>query len=684
MKAVRNAEKSKGIITKLFDRSPMLFIGGSFALIVSIMMLQVLLSLSRLDAMHDELENVVTFHNEKIELVQTMRYLVRERMIAMLHLVIEEDPFQRDEITQNFSAQANRFIEARNSLYKIAQTDVERSMFDELQKLTVIGTPFQVDVVELLNKDNLPAARVLLREKAMPAQLKVVQQCDAILEYYKKIAHEVEERAHAKHENTISVLEILGASAALISLIIALMVLTRTKEDRDALQQAHDGLEQQVAVRTEELRLSVKQLAEAQRISHIGHWDWHPGDEEMKWSDEMFQIFGYDPQSFKPSYEALLNAIASEDQQRMQTAVNQLTASNDRFDFEYHIVQPSGNERIVHQQASVEFDKAGKLQRVLGTIQDVTDSKAAEQGLQLAARVFENAGEGIIVTDANNNIIDVNKAFTDITGFEREDVVGKNPRILNSGKQETSFYSEMWDALLQGGSWRGELWNIRKSGEIYPVSQSISSIRLENGKIINYLAIFRDISDAKKHEESLWKLGHYDNLCGIANRSLMYANLRQNIVHANRDRHLVAFMMIDLDYFKTLNDTLGHNAGDQMLIHVANQLKASVRECDTVARLGGDEFTVILGNMTSRDDVARVVDKIQKSMGSSLTLKSGERVGVSASIGVAIFPEDADDIESLMKCADRAMYHAKELGRNNAQIFKAGMGKETRPESPTV
>lgn len=677
-------EKSKGLITRLFDRSPMLFIGGSFSLIVSVMMLQVLLSLSRLDVMHDELENVVTFHNDKIELVQTMRYLVRERMIAMLQLVIEEDPFQRDEITLNFAAQANKFIEARNTLYKISQTDEERSMFDELQKLTVIGTPFQAGVVDLLNKDNLVAARLLLREKAMPAQLNVVHQCDSILEYYKKVAHDVEVRAHATHDNTVFLLEILGTAAAVISFLIAAMVLIRTKEDRDALQQAHDGLEQQVAVRTEELRQSVAQLAEAQRISHLGHWEWHLETDEMVWSDEMFRIFGYDPQTFKPSYDVLLKAIAPEDHEQMKAAIDTVLIDKVPFDFEYHIVQPGGSERIVHQQASVKFDQNGKLLIILGTIQDVTDSKAAEQRLQLAARVFENAGEGIVVTDANNYIIDVNKAFTDITGFMREDVIGKNPGILKSGKHDPSFYREMWDTLLESGSWHGELWNLRKSGEIFPIWQSISTIRLSSGKITNYLAIFRDISEAKKHEEHLWKLGHYDNLCGVANRSLMYANLRQDIVHAKRDKHLVAFMMIDLDHFKTLNDTLGHDAGDQLLIHVANQLKLSVRECDTVARLGGDEFTVILGKMINRDDVARVVAKIQKSMGSSLTLKSGESVGVSASIGVAIFPEDAADIETLMKCADRAMYHAKELGRNNAQIFTEGMGKETRPESPSA
>jgi diguanylate cyclase (GGDEF)-like protein/PAS domain S-box-containing protein len=403
----------------------------------------------------------------------------------------------------------------------------------------------------------------------------------------------------------------------------------------------------------------------------------------MNWSDEVFRIFGFAPQSFKPDYEALLKTVAPEDQERIQTTIDNVMSNNEPLDFENHIVQPGGNVRIVHQQAKLDFNQDGKLLKILGTIQDVTESKAAEQGLQLAARVFENASEGIIITDADNNIVDVNRAFTVITGYSKNDVIGKNPRIFKSGKHETEFYQDMWKTLLENGVWQGELWGRRKSGEIYPKWESISTIRLANGKINNYLAIFRDITEAKKYEERLWKLAHYDNLCGVANRSLMYANLHQAISHAKRDKHLVAFMLFDLDHFKSINDTQGHDAGDQLLVHVSNQLKNSIRDTDTVARLGGDEFTVILGNMHNKEDVLHVVDKIRKALGSSLTLQNGDSVVVSASIGIALYPDDAADVETLMKCADRAMYHAKELGRNNAQLFREGMSHETRPESPS-
>lgn len=679
-----NKSEDSDILVTLFKRSPISSLGLSFALTIGLMIALILLSLNRLDTMHTELENIVTQHNEKIELVHTMRFIVRERMIAMLQLVIEDDPFKRDEITQHFMGQATHFVEARNQLKKMAQTREELSLFEDLQKLTVIGTPFQDGVVDLLLKDDMIGARNLLKDKAIPAQLNVVNQCDAILAHYKQVAREVEIKTHATHDKTTFLLKILGGVAAGISLLTAITVLKLAKKDRDELQQAHSRLEEKVAQRTKELQLSVEQLAEAQQISHLGHWEWHLDNNSMNWSDEVFRIFGHTPQSFQPTFDTLLGIIVPADQRKMKAAIDKVILDQAPFDFEYRVVQPNGSIRHVRQQASVKPDPHGKLLKILGTIQDVTENKAAEQELRLAASVFENAGEGIIICDADNNIVNVNSAFTEVTGFTHKEAVGQNPRIFKSGKHDPSFYREMWNTLLGTGSWRGELWGRRKSGAIYPKWQSISTICDDKGRITNFLAIFRDISDSKKHEENLWHLAHFDNLCGVANRSLMYANLRQALAHARREKHLVALMLFDLDHFKTINDTQGHDAGDQLLVHVANQLKASVRECDTVARLGGDEFTVILTKIHRSEDVQMVVQNIQKALGSSLTLKNGETIVVSASIGIALFPDDAGEIELLMKCADQAMYLAKELGRNNAQFYRAGLSQETRPESPVT
>jgi diguanylate cyclase (GGDEF)-like protein len=225
------------------------------------------------------------------------------------------------------------------------------------------------------------------------------------------------------------------------------------------------------------------------------------------------------------------------------------------------------------------------------------------------------------------------------------------------------------------------LWGLRKSGAAYPKWQTINVIRDESGEIANFLAVFRDISEAKEQEQKLWELAHFDNLTGVANRSLMYTNLRLAVSQAKRENLQVAVMMFDLDGFKLVNDTLGHDAGDQLLKHVARQIKAIVREVDTVARLGGDEFTVILTGVGKREDVAYVAQKILVALGQPLKLESGQEVVARASIGIALYPDNGADIETLMKNADRAMYRAKGLGKNNFQFFVEGMTAESKPGS---
>jgi diguanylate cyclase (GGDEF)-like protein/PAS domain S-box-containing protein len=454
--------------------------------------------------------------------------------------------------------------------------------------------------------------------------------------------------------------------------------------DREALRQARDHLEEQVQERTAELSQSIAQLAEAQQLNHMGHWEWDLEHDRMTWSDEIYRILGYSPQCFPAQYDRLLQAIHPDDREVLTVAIDKVLLDRASFNLDYRIVQPSGVGRIVHQETRVSFDNQGKLLSILGTIQDITERKEMEVQLQLAANVFENAGEGILITDADNNIVDVNDAFTAITGFRREDVLGQNPRLFKSGKHDPSFYREMWNALKETGQWQGELWGKRKSGAIFPKWQTINMVRDRNGRASSYIAIFRDISDAKKNEEQLWKLAHFDNLTGVANRSLMYTNLRLALAQAKQENLQVAMMLFDLDGFKQINDTMGHDAGDQLLKHVARQLTETVRDVDTVARLGGDEFTVILTGIHKPEDVSHVAKKIQAALAQPLSIKPGQEIIARASIGIALYPADAVDIETLMKNADRAMYRAKELGKNNFQFFTEGMSEETKPESPTA
>jgi len=291
------------------------------------------------------------------------------------------------------------------------------------------------------------------------------------------------------------------------------------------------------------------------------------------------------------------------------------------------------------------------------------ERKRIEIELRLAATIFDNTDEGIVVTDAKAKIILINKAFSSITGYEMREVLGKNPRIQQSGRHNQSFYKEMWGSLKKEGHWRGQIWNRKKNGDIYPAWENINVVKNGNGKITNYVAIFSDISVLKKNEDRLNHLAHHDNLTGLPNRLRFMANLEQTVEIAKRRTHKVALMFLDLDGFKIINDTQGHDSGDELLIKISERLKSSVRSEDTVARLGGDEFTVILSEIKHVEDAGIIAEKILKAIRKPINV--GDRsIDISISIGISIYPDDAQDYKELIKTADNAMYMAKKKGKN--------------------
>jgi diguanylate cyclase (GGDEF)-like protein/PAS domain S-box-containing protein len=298
------------------------------------------------------------------------------------------------------------------------------------------------------------------------------------------------------------------------------------------------------------------------------------------------------------------------------------------------------------------------------------DAEAVAEELRLYANAFESSGEPMLITDRANRIIDVNAAFTAQTGYSLDEVLGRDPKILTSGDTPKSVYQEMWDCLRTGGYWRGELWDRKKTGEVFPKWASISAIRDDNQDTLFYIASFSDISERKVNEARIDYLAHHDPLTGLINRYNLDNRLSQALLSAQRDDQRVAVMFIDMDRFKTINDTLGHHVGDQLLIEVARRLKASVRESDIVARLGGDEFVVVLTAMAGNMDAAPVAEKILRALGHPYTI-DGNELHSSPSIGIAVCPGDGEDGETLMKNADAAMYHAKEFGRNNIKFFTA-------------
>jgi diguanylate cyclase (GGDEF)-like protein/PAS domain S-box-containing protein len=304
--------------------------------------------------------------------------------------------------------------------------------------------------------------------------------------------------------------------------------------------------------------------------------------------------------------------------------------------------------------------------------EDITPQKELENRLRLAASVFTGAREGITITDGDGTILEVNQAFSRITGYTRDEAIGRNPRILKSGLQSREFYENMWRALLNEGHWSGEVWNRSKSGDIYPESLTINAIRDANGKTLHYVALFSDISEIKEHEQQLEHVAHFDALTGLPNRALFADRLRQAMAQAHRSRHALAVVHFDLDGFKEINDRYGHSVGDGLLTAVAFRMKRALREGDTLSRLGGDEFAAVMLELDNEDSVRPALSRLLEA--ASEEAQIGEAtLRVSASAGVTFYPQPEEvDADVLLRQAGQAMYQAKLAGGNRYCEFDPG------------
>ena len=318
-----------------------------------------------------------------------------------------------------------------------------------------------------------------------------------------------------------------------------------------------------------------------------------------------------------------------------------------------------------------DFNSAGVVVGFFVLVTDVTPLKEAKAGLELAASVYESIDDGITVTDANATILTVNPAFTKITGYAAEEVIGQNPRIFKSERHDNAFYSAMWLELTTKGRWEGELWNRRKNGDVYPERMSISAVRDSEGAVIRYVAVFNDISDYWRKDEHVRHLAFHDALTDLPNRSLLTERLERQISLSEREHRKLAVLFLDLDGFKHVNDTLGHAVGDDLLKVVAQILLASVRQSDTVARLGGDEFVIMLDNPANRDEVTHIASRIVTKINEPMSLR-GHPIHIGTSMGIAIFPNDGSTPTDLVQNADKAMYAAKTSQKNTYRFFDEG------------
>lgn len=345
-------------------------------------------------------------------------------------------------------------------------------------------------------------------------------------------------------------------------------------------------------------------------------------------------------------------------------------------------VQADGSKHWIRWAVSPWRNEQGDIGGITIFAEDITQRKHDEERLRLTDAAFRNAQEGIVITDLNGNIVALNPAFSSVTEYPEAELIGQNMRLLKSGRQDKAFYRAMWDSVLSTGGWQGEVWDRRKSGEVYQQWLGISTVRDEARAATHYVGVMTDINRMQHAQSHLEYLAHHDALTGLPNRSLLYLRLSHTIERARRDRALCAVLFVDLDDFKRVNDTLGHEAGDELLQLVGNRMRQRLRDTDTLARLAGDEFVVVIEDITAPGDAAQMAQALVEQLSSPFQLTRGGGITIGASAGISLFPAHGDDAESLVRNADAALYRAKGAGRGAWRLY--GSESETPPLNARV
>jgi diguanylate cyclase (GGDEF)-like protein/PAS domain S-box-containing protein len=444
----------------------------------------------------------------------------------------------------------------------------------------------------------------------------------------------------------------------------------------EQLLQAKCGLESRVAERSLELDLanralskSEERLALALKASELGLWDWNLQTDEVHHS-QLKELFGLEPDQVKAMLADLKPRLHPEDLPVLKRAlVEHLKGRTDDYCCEYRVRHSDGQWRWIEDRGrAVERGPGGKVIRMLGTRRDISVEKAQEEQLQLAATVFEAASEGIVIFDPDYRVLAVNQAFSKLTGFSRDEALGRNVVELPCSRDARRHYQVIHQALEQHGRWQGELVETRKNGEFYPQWLQLSAVRDSRGRVVHIVGFFADLSARRESEERMRYLTHYDELTGLANRSLFKERLQEASQRVRLGGRGLALLHIDLDRFKLLNESLGHEVADQLLKQMSRRISSALPEADTIARLSGDEFAVLLDANGSLSSLARITSRLLDKLRTPLNVADHELV-ISASIGISLLPDNARDINALISQANMAMQHAKHLGGNTFQFY---------------
>ena len=473
-----------------------------------------------------------------------------------------------------------------------------------------------------------------------------------------------------------------------IGIALVVFFAKRWEDSDQQLKQARDHLEQRVEQRTAELSESQGRLQKSLDfyltiLEHFPALIWRAGvDSKCDYFNATWLNFTGRSLAQEIGDGWTEGVLADDLQSCVSTYLEHFNARLP-FAMEYRLRRHDGEYRWILDMGHPFVNLEGKFAGYLGACFDITEHHRATEQLSLAASVFMHTREGIIISDPNGKIVDVNQAFSEITGYQRDEVIGHNPSLLNAGQQSTEFYQAMWHELSETGQWHGELLNRRKSGECYTELLDISAVHDQNNAVCHYVGIFSDISQQKEHEQHLEKLAHFDSLTGLPNRTLLHDRLYMSIALAARSKTQLAVCMLDLDGFKAVNDTYGHAAGDCLLIEFSRRIQRTLRDTDTLSRLGGDEFVILLNDLDNLEQGMDVIRRVL-SEASHIYEVDGNLLTVSASVGVTVFPDDGVDPDLLLRHADQAMYIAKQTGRNRYFLFDPMKDQAARAELAAI
>ena len=470
----------------------------------------------------------------------------------------------------------------------------------------------------------------------------------------------------------ITIAGLLGVAVAIGAYFLVRRDFDRAQRAEQALLDANESLDERVTLRTLELEQANQRLESAFReIRTLVSQAPLPVamlDTQMRYlasSERWLQEFG----DLEPSLVGRCHYEVHPDIPDRWREVHRRALEGEFLKCDEELwLHADGRQQWLRWAASPWRNEAGEIGGIILIVEDVTPRKRAEQRARLAHAVFESMQEGLFITDLSGRMVAVNPAFRAIMEYSDDELIGQHLRMLRSGRHEETFYDTIWKNVRLAGSWRGEVWNRRKGGEISPQWVGISTVRDEEGEPQYYVGVCADIGRMQNAMSHLQYLAHHDPLTGLANRSLLALRLRHTIERARRDGGKCAVLYLDLDGFKLINDRFGHDAGDDLLRRVARRMSRRLRDVDTLARLGGDEFVLVLEQLDANADAEEVARSIIGRLTRWFRLKSGNKVSVGVSIGISVYPTDGEDAEALLRRADAALYRAKASGRGTMRF----------------